>query len=384
MRCSRCVNSDDYVTGSTADSLALDTPLPISEPAFAAGQEESRLTLVQALARSRPEDNFSLWAQFLTFLFFWAKVRDHIASRRTSTQNEVLTSLLNLQQELAEWLTTIHPSLAYSKRNLFEQVVYKQDSIFSALHTMLHHCRLTLHSSLVPRFSGKLSCNLPAEIIKMSTEASIRSAAGLAEIANDLIAFDCDYAKLPPYVGYCMYVAGSIHVTMISSPALGETARKNLGLNMTVLQGMKPFWAILERLWQRLVSLCETHVAKGSFSVESILPGNSTGNEVDADTLDRPIPAYSLTVVKEEPRLDQLVSMSQMTPPDESTLLQSSITDDQKLALSLGYSQPPGCIGQVHETSFDFGDLANTYGEDWWHLDSALLPSGDSIDLQWA
>lgn len=177
-----------------------------------------------------------------------ARVRDHIASRRTSTTNEMLTSLLVLQQNLTDWLATLQPSMVYSKKHLFEQIVYKQENIFTTLHAMNHHCRLTLHSSLVPRFSGKHATDLPAEVIKLSTEASIRSAESMAELARDLLAFECEFAKIPPYVGYCMYVAGSIHVTMINSSILGETARRNLSTILVVLQGMKPLWTILDRL----------------------------------------------------------------------------------------------------------------------------------------
>lgn len=177
-----------------------------------------------------------------------ARIRDHIASRRTSAANEILTNMLNLQQDLNEWLTTLPSSMTYSKKNLFEQIIHKQESLFGTLHAMQHHSRLVLHSSLLPRFGGSLSSSLPAEAVKMSTEATVRSAQALAELAGDLLAFNCNFQAMPPYLGYCMYVAGSIHVTMVNSTALGELARRNLSLNLAVLQAMKPFWTILDRL----------------------------------------------------------------------------------------------------------------------------------------
>lgn len=162
--------------------------------------------------------------------------------------------MLDLQQELNDWLLHLHPSSVYSKRNLFEQLIYKQQPLFATWHAMQHHCRLALHSSLVPQFSGTPPNGYSSEAVKMSAEASLRSAQSLSELGGDLVTFECNFGILPPYLGYCMYVAGSVHVTMVNSASFGNAAKHYLRLAMAVLSEMKSWWEILDRL-VRLLSV---------------------------------------------------------------------------------------------------------------------------------
>lgn len=162
-----------------------------------------------------------------------------------------LAELFELEGSLSTWLMRLPDCFKYSKRTLYEQLVVNHQSVYVFVYALYHQCRLVLHSSLVPQFSGvRLYETLPNEATSLSARIALKSAQGLSELGSDLLALDWDPAQIPAFAGYCMYVSASIHVTLLSSTdaALAALAQKNLICNLKLLKAMKPYWANLERL----------------------------------------------------------------------------------------------------------------------------------------
>lgn len=167
-----------------------------------------------------------------------------------------LAELFELEDCLSTWSARLPECFRYSKRNLYEQLVVSQQPVYTMVHALYHQCRLVLHASLVPQFSGlQLRQKLPSETPSLSARIALKSAQGLSELAADLLALDWDPAQIPAFVGYCMYVSASIQITLLCSrdTALSMLARSNLISNLKLLKSMKQFWANLERLvsWRR-------------------------------------------------------------------------------------------------------------------------------------
>ena len=119
------------------------------------------------------------------------------------------------------------------------------------VHALYHQCRLVLHASLAPQFSGlDLHERLPSEAASLSARIALKSAQEISEIGADVLALDWDAGQIAPFVGYCMYVSASIHVTLLGSrdATLAALARANLISNMKLLKSMKLYWANLQRL----------------------------------------------------------------------------------------------------------------------------------------
>ena len=172
-------------------------------------------------------------------------------SRMRLSTRDWLADLIDLEGQLATWRSRLPASMQYSKRNLYEQLVVSQQPGYVFIHTLYHQCRLVLHSSLIPQFSG-LDCHqsVPLEATSVSARIALQSAQAISSIGADLLALDWDPIQAAPFTGYCMYCSASIHIAVLGSKdeTLKALARTNLIPNLKILKTMKVYWANLERL----------------------------------------------------------------------------------------------------------------------------------------
>ena len=91
---------------------------------------------------------------------------------------------------------------------------------------------------------------LPSEATSLNARIALNSAQKISELGADLLALDWDPAQIGCFVGYCMYVSASIHITLLCSKdiTLAALARSNLVSNLKLLKSMKSYWIALERL----------------------------------------------------------------------------------------------------------------------------------------
>jgi hypothetical protein len=189
-----------------------------------------------------------------------AKIRDLLRSTNRVSVRDRLADLFELEGRLSVWSARLPAPFIYSKRNLYEQLVINQQSVYIFVHALYHQCRLVLHSSLVPQFSGiAMNEPLPSEATSVSARIALNSAQKLSDLGADLLALDWDPCQIAPFVGYCMYVSASIHIALLGSKdvTLAALARANLTSNLRLLKAMKTYWIALERLVSNIsVYLC--------------------------------------------------------------------------------------------------------------------------------
>jgi hypothetical protein len=165
---------------------------------------------------------------------------------------EAWVNAFTLQSELSTCAAQLAPELTYSKRNLYHQLVVQQQPVYVMLHALHQQCCLVLNASLVPHFSGlPVAPGMPVEVVRVSAAIAMRSAKTLSDMSADLVALEWDPTQIAPFVGYCMYVAASIHLAVL--PQEGESEPQNSGWeNLTkclrLLKLMKQYWAVLDRL----------------------------------------------------------------------------------------------------------------------------------------
>lgn len=173
------------------------------------------------------------------------RVTDRISGR------EWLAELFELEGRLSTWYSQLPQSLKYTKRNLYAQLVVSQQPVYTFLHALYHQCRLVLHSSLVPKFSGiNLDKSIPPEATALSARIALKSAQRISELGADILALDWDPAQIASFVGYCLYVSASIHTAFLCSKdaSLAVPARANLIASLKLLKSMKMYWTNLDRL----------------------------------------------------------------------------------------------------------------------------------------
>jgi hypothetical protein len=112
------------------------------------------------------------------------------------------------------------------------------------MHALHHQCRLVLHASLVPQFSGlSLPEGIPPEVTSVSSRIVWKSAEDISCLAADLLNMDWDPAKVPAFVGYCLYASATVHTAMlgVSDALLAERARMHLVSTLRLLKSLKLF-----------------------------------------------------------------------------------------------------------------------------------------------
>lgn len=125
------------------------------------------------------------------------------------------------------------------------------------MHAVHRQCRLVLHASLVPQFSGlDLPGGIPPEVTSVSARIAWSSAEDISRLANDLLAMDWDPAKIPAFVGYCLYASASVHIAVLAvgDPALTNRAKAHLASTLKLLKSLKPYWSVLNKLVRILAS----------------------------------------------------------------------------------------------------------------------------------
>ena len=116
---------------------------------------------------------------------------------------------------------------------------------------MHYQSRLILHASLVPQFSGlTLPDGIPPEVTSVSARIAWSSAEHISGLAGDLLAMAWDPAKVPAFVGYCLYAAASVHIAVlgVGDPAVAERARDHLISTLKLLKSLKMYWSVLGKL----------------------------------------------------------------------------------------------------------------------------------------
>ncbi len=170
--------------------------------------------------------------------------------RRNFPHWEAWVNAFSLQKEISNWAAQLPPDLGYSKRNLYHQLVVKQQPIYVLLHALYHQSCLVLNSSLVPHFSGLApTADMPLEIIQISAAVALRSAQALSDLSAHLVALEWDPTQIAPFVGYCMYVAASVQMSvLLPNWEAGDARWSRLTHCLQLLKLMKPYWTILDRL----------------------------------------------------------------------------------------------------------------------------------------
>lgn len=179
------------------------------------------------------------------------KIRNLVRVTGRISGREWLTELFDLEGRLSTWSSQLPEALKYTKRNLYHQLVVLQQPVYTFVHALYHQCRLVLHSSLVPKFSGiRLDKAIPKEATALSARIALKSAQKISELGADILALEWESAQIASFVGYCMYVSASIHIAFLSSrdASLATPARANLIASLKLLKSMKVYWTNLERL----------------------------------------------------------------------------------------------------------------------------------------
>jgi hypothetical protein len=179
------------------------------------------------------------------------KIRDHIETKTRVPLQQAISDLYALDQEVLAWSSSLPAWYRYSTIALHEQMVTKQDVMYSNLWAIYHQCRLALHASHVPQLSGHPAPEgWPPELIHSSARTALESARSLSTLATDLFTLEWDPGRLAPFTGYCMFAAAvTLLVLCPAESPLGSPQVLNATFSsLRLLDAMRPYWKHLDRL----------------------------------------------------------------------------------------------------------------------------------------
>ena len=110
----------------------------------------------------------------------------------------------------------------------------QRDCIY--LHAIYHLCLISLHSSLVsvdPEEGDDISAS--PTLSDSCTRTVARHAASFAELARKYLATVPDFSKVPSFVGYAAFLAGSVHAIRLE---LGEDLQNTTSHTHALICGL--------------------------------------------------------------------------------------------------------------------------------------------------
>lgn len=131
-------------------------------------------------------------------------------------------------------------SLSSASENLQRNVVF--------LHSIYYLCVMFLHSSAVPALScRKMEFMIPQEIAKLSARTVHATARHFVEMSRNYLVTTPDFTRVPSFVGYCAFIAGSLQECVLELQPLGKVYDlvEDVKVCMLILKELAVYWPVL-------------------------------------------------------------------------------------------------------------------------------------------
>lgn len=124
----------------------------------------------------------------------------------------------------------------------------QQNSFF--VHSVYYLCLIYLHASTIPRFAGsKESLKISQDFADYSIKKVTLNAQRFAEVAKRYLATTPDFSRLPPFAGYCAYIAGSVHRIIVAiDKDIQRLSQINYVVCLAIIEELKLYYPTLDSL----------------------------------------------------------------------------------------------------------------------------------------
>lgn len=103
---------------------------------------------------------------------------------------------------------------------------------------------------MIPTFSPvkNTGYTIPTAVTKTSSKTATVQARNFARMVRAYLASQPDIAKVPPFVGYCAFVAGMVLSAVLSfvGKKRGQEIRRDGAIYTLLLWELKVYWPVLE------------------------------------------------------------------------------------------------------------------------------------------
>ncbi|KAB8227374.1 uncharacterized protein BDW43DRAFT_247250 [Aspergillus alliaceus] len=202
----------------------------------------------------------------------WAKVQLMVRDCASSSIAQHLDSL----QRLSRLATSVFDTTIANGDPENSRSVHGVEStpLVLFIKALYHQCQITLHSMVVPLFSG-LRCEptIDSETVKQSAEIVIEQVGMFEALLAPYMYGKGDATLLPPFVGYGAFITGSVSLAIEISCKCKQSQRIGHGSHpeshgLSVVKGtlrllntLRVYWRALHHSWVTLDAALQLHLS---------------------------------------------------------------------------------------------------------------------------
>ncbi|KAI4115574.1 MAG: hypothetical protein LQ345_003852 [Seirophora villosa] len=231
---------------------------------------------LEAESEISPRDNMGVAAYIVRVIVLWGRVIRYLNLGGKEKDSHDLwhprSDFGELRRQAEEFKGSLPSELQYNADNLATQATEKLGNQFLFLHISYNQVVLFLHRYSIPTIPGAVAADdIPGSFLSASAQAATEAADQISE----LISHATEHNVYAPFVGYCAFTSGTVHIssTFSNRPRVQASAQRNLGINLEFIRRMKRYWGMCHFMDDNLRDLWQRHQ-------DHALRKNSSGAEV--------------------------------------------------------------------------------------------------------
>lgn len=234
---------------------AIQIPLPVKENNFKydmpaltqnlQGEVPGALISDEA-AKADAQANMGVAAYMIKVVSLWGRAIHHLNQGGKAADEKLMwdddSEYMSLVKEAEELATSLPESLVYNKDNLHLHHTEQMANQFLFLHVAIQQNILFLNRFAASRQEDTEPTPESRAFIAMAGKKAFDAANRISDILGD-----SEHVLITaPFVGYCAYLSGTLHVSgaFSSSETIQKSSKENLGVNIRFLQKHQQFWGL--------------------------------------------------------------------------------------------------------------------------------------------
>lgn len=197
-----------------------------------------------------PKHNMGVAAYMIKAVALWGRIIIHLNQGGKDQDSKPMwendSNHMKLVKQAEEMESSLPDSLVYSKDNLHLHDTEAMANQFIFLHIAIQQNILFLNRFATSSPDVKSLQDIPTTFV---TTAGAK-AFGAANRISDILRDSDPYLITAPFVGYCTFLASTVHIFGVFSgnKVIESNSTKNLGTNIKFLTKMKRYWGMFHYL----------------------------------------------------------------------------------------------------------------------------------------
>ncbi|KAI0024810.1 zinc finger transcription factor 1 [Xylariomycetidae sp. FL0641] len=209
---------------------------------------------------SDAKDNMGVAAYMVRAIALWGRIINFLNQGGKDTDNHSMwendSDYSGLTKQAEDFAEELPDGLKYTAENLHLHRTEGMANQFLFLHISIQQNVLFMNRFAVSSPGGSSQDDVPQTFVTQAGSKAFAAANRISELLKD----SEPYMIAAPFVGYCAFLASTVHIFGIFSgnSAVETAAKKNLATNVKFLSKMKRYWGMFHFMAENLRDLYKT------------------------------------------------------------------------------------------------------------------------------